>query len=294
MELTKFKFTLKDYKNFDKENREVYLYESSSCDSLLDEFYCRIIEKIDVKEHLPILRLADGEFQFLLGKNEFNLRKPPHKIIFHLIRQLSEKIFKPKYEAKSRTYTSGVYSHSDKDEVSVRYSECLKYIADKGILALYTIIKPNFYTEQYLPKLFDFLSTRNINIHRKNYVPFYFVYVILTNIRYSKIYQNKCVHLITSFDDARKESIEQSLFSFGVNSVSWTNISRDRSLFDEIDVGSIDKNVSLIFVGAGVGKVNIFNQLKDFPAVVVDAGYVFEIWQNPSLAKERDYCEVHI
>jgi hypothetical protein len=46
-------------------------------------------------------------------------------------------------------------------------------------------------------------------------------------------------------------------------------------------------------VGAGVGKVNIFNQLKGFPAVVVDAGYIFEIWQNPRLAEERDYCEVH-
>ena len=75
MELIKFKFTLKDYKNFDKENREIYLFESSSCDGLLDEFYYRILEKIDSKEHLPILRLADGEFQFLLGKNEFNLRK---------------------------------------------------------------------------------------------------------------------------------------------------------------------------------------------------------------------------
>lgn len=293
MELIKFKFTLKDYKNFDKENREIYLFESSSCDGLLDEFYYRILEKIDSKEHLPILRLADGEFQFLLGKNEFNLRKPLHKNIIHLIRQLSEKIFKPKYEAKSRTYTSGVYDHSDQNEVSVRYSECLKHIADKGILALYTIIKPDFYTEQYLPKLFNFLSTRNIKVDRTNYVPFYFVYIILTNKRYSKIYTGKCVHLITSFDDARKKSIEQSLFSLGVKSVSWTKISRDRSLFDDLDVGSIDETVNLIFVGAGVGKVNIFNQLKGFPAVVVDAGYIFEIWQNPRLAEERDYCEVH-
>lgn len=85
MELSKFKFTLKDYKNFDSENREVYLFENKSSDELLDEFYCQILEKIDSKKHLPVLRLADGEFQFLLGKNEFNLRKPLHKIIFHLI-----------------------------------------------------------------------------------------------------------------------------------------------------------------------------------------------------------------
>ena len=55
----------------------------------------------------------------------------------------------------------------------------------------------------------------------------------------------------------------------------------------------VSKNVDIIFVGAGVGKVNIFNQLKNIPAIIIDAGYIFETWQNPKLRNERDYCETH-
>ena len=38
---------------------------------------------------------------------------------------------------------------------------------------------------------------------------------------------------------------------------------------------------------------NIFNQLKGIPCLVIDAGYIFETWQNPSLCDERDYCKTH-
>jgi hypothetical protein len=293
MKLTKYNFTLKDYKKFDSENRKVYLCKDKNCDNLLDAFYKRINNSILKKEHFPIIRVADGEFQFLLGKNEFNLRKPFHKLIIHLIRQLFEKIFKPKFEAKSRTYTSGVYSYFDRYNVKRQYSECLKYISEEGVLALYTTIKPGFYTEQYLPSLFSFFEKQNINVSENNYIPFYFIYIILTNNKYSNIYKDKDIHLITSFDSERKAKIEYTLRNLGVKSVTWTKISRDSSLFDIINVGDISKNVDVVFVGAGIGKVNIFNQLRGIPAIIIDAGYIFETWQDPTLVKERDYCEVH-
>lgn len=293
MLLTNRSFILKDYKNYDVESRKVLLFEESDCDTLLEKFYSDVLEAVDKKKHFPIIRIADGEFQFLLGKNELNLRKPIVTLVRNLLGELLRTISGRNFEARSRTYTSGVYNTSDQAHVYAGYSECLKYVADNGILALYTLIKPNFYTEQYLPRLFDFFENNDIAVDSSNYIPFYFVYIILTNKRYSKIYQNKCVHLITSFNNTRKESIERSLFSLGVRSISWTNISRDKSLFDVIDIDSIDKSTDVVFVGAGVGKVNIFNQLKDFPAVVIDAGYIFEIWQEPQLSKERDYCIPH-
>ena len=286
-------FTLKDYKNYDAESRKVLLFEDSDCDTLLEKFYSDVIKAIDKKKHFPIIRIADGELQFLLGKNEFNVRKPILVLLRNLLGELLRKLSGKNFEARSRTYTSGVYSRSERAQVRASYAECFKHVAKSGILALYTIIKPGFYTEQYLPKLFDFFKTNGILLDSSNYIPFYFVYIILTNKRYSKIYQNKSVHLITSFNNARKRSIEKSLFSQGVRSISWTNISKDKSLFDVIDIDSIDKSADLVFVGAGVGKVNIFNQLKKFSAVVIDAGYIFEIWQNPELEAERDYCRAN-
>lgn len=293
MKLIKTKFTLKDYKKFDCENREVYLFEDQDCDELLDSFYTRVIGFIKRKEHFPIIRIADGEFQFLLGKNEFNLRKPIHKLIVHIIRQLLDRVLKPKFVAKARTYSAGVYNHSERSNVKNQYAECLKYISEKGILGIYTVIKPGFYSEQYLPKLFSFFDKENIDVNHKNYIPFYFIYIILTNKRYSSIYKDKHVHLITSFDQERKMKIENTLNSLGVKAVTWTKISRSRSLFDTFNTDDISKSVDIIFVGAGVGKVNIFNQLKNIPAIIIDAGYIFETWQDPKLRNERDYCEAH-
>jgi hypothetical protein len=48
-----------------------------------------------------------------------------------------------------------------------------------------------------------------------------------------------------------------------------------------------------VFVGGGLGKVNIFNQLVDFPALIIDAGYIIETWENPKLRVERNYCKTH-
>ena len=69
-------FKLRDYRHFDADNRQVLLHEDADCDRLLEEFYSSVVAAIREKKNFPVIRLADGEFQFLLGKNELNLRKP--------------------------------------------------------------------------------------------------------------------------------------------------------------------------------------------------------------------------
>ena len=293
MNLIKKKFTLEDYELFDAEDRYVYLVKDQDCNVLLNDFYNLLIKYKKNKEHLSVIRIADGEFQFLLGKDEINFRKPFFLLLKNLLGELYRNILGSKFEARSRTYTSGRYDKSNFYDAKIKYKDCLSYISKNGILAIYTIVKPNFYTEQYIPKLLSFFEENNINIDEKNYFPFYFVYIVLTNKRFQNIYNGANVHLITSYNENRKTKIESSLFSKGVESVSWTLISRDKSLFDKIDVSNIDKNVDIIFIGAGVGKVNIFNQLKNYPCLILDAGYIFEIWQDPNLRLERDYCEKH-
>ena len=293
MKLVKCDFSLRDYNRFDSEKREVYLFEEENCDILLNNFYIRLLKVIEKKQHFPVLRLADGEYQFLLGKNEFNLRKPIKLLLRNLGGELVRKLFKQKFEARSRTYTSGVYDQSDLAHVKSQYSKCLKHISANGVLAIYTIIKPDFYTEHYLPKLWDFFNEQDIKLDSKNYIPFYFIYILLTNPKYSEIYHGRNIHLITSFDESRKRKINKSLLSLGVKRVTWTKLSRDKSLFDILDVDAIPSDVDIVFVGAGVGKVNIFNQLHSLSVPIIDAGYIFETWQESNLAFERDYCAPH-
>jgi hypothetical protein len=290
--LKKYNFELDDYSKFNNENRKVYLFDNTNCDELLEKFYTKILSSIETKKHLPIIRIADGEYQFLLGKNEFNLRKPIYKLGIHILRQFFEKIFNLQFEAKSRTYTSGVYSKDDMTSVKNKYADCLHHISKNGIIALYTVIKPYFYTEQYLPKLFKFFKFKEIELTSSNYMPFYFIYILLTNKKYADLYKDKNIHLITSFNSVRKEKIEHSLNLLKPKSISWTKISRDKSLFDKVNIDSISDEIDIIFIGAGVGKVNIFNQLKNKKCLIIDAGYIFETWENPQLVNERDYCRI--
>lgn len=289
--INKYPFKLNDYKKFDNENRKVFLIEDQNCDDMLELFFKRILNIIKEKKHFPIIRLADGEYQFLLGTNELNFRKSKIKLVYHIFKQYYEKLFNKRFEAKSRTYTSGRYDIiKSKIDIIKKYSISLQKTSKKGILAIYTIIKPGFYTEQYLPKLEQFFQKNKININIENYIPFYFVYILLTNKRYKAIYENKNVHLITSFNETRKTKIEKTLKSFNVKKITWTRISEDNSLYDLIETKKINKNVDVIFVGGGLGKVNIFNQLDNFPALIIDAGYIFETWKEPILVNERNYC----
>jgi len=292
--INKRPFKLNDYQKFDKQNRKVFLIEDQNCDDMLELFFKRILNVIKEKKHFPIIRLADGEYQFLLGSNELNFRKPKIKLVYHIFKQYYEKLFNKRFEAKSRTYTSGRYDiKKSKIDIIKKYSISLQNISKKGILAIYTIIKPGFYSEQYLPKLEQFFQKNKININIENYVPFYFVYILLTNKKYKSIYENKNVHLITSFDQTSKTKIEKTLKSFNVKEITWTRISEDNSLYDFINLKKINKNVDVVFVGGGLGKANIFNQLDNFPALIIDAGYIFETWKEPILVKERNYCKTH-
>lgn len=285
-------FDLCDYPKYQSEKREALLFPDQECEAVLEALFQSVMNAMSERTELPILRVADGEFQFLLGKNEWNLRKPKIELFRNIIGSWYRAIIGTTFEAKSRTYSSGRYTKDEHDLVAKTYRECLHYIASKGILAIYTITKPNFYTEQYLEKFFRFLDASDAKITNNNYVPFYFVYILLTNPKYNDIYKGKNIHLVSGFDFKKKENIEKSLHALGATSVTWTQISQNRSLFDTIDPSSIPPKADIVFVGGGVGKTNIFNQLRGINCPIVDAGYIFEIWNDGGLAQERDYCSV--
>lgn len=282
--------SLSDYRRYDRQDRSVYVFSDENLDKVLEKLYNRLIDAMDKKKNLPILRIADGEYQFLLGKNEFNLRKPIFELIKNMLRQFQLLIMRKDFKAFSRTYSSGYYGLKDKEIGRDIYKKCLRNVSKEGIIAAYFIIKPNFYTEQYFHKFLNFLNLSGADLNENNYLPFYFVYILLTNRKYSSIYSERHIHLVTNFTENKRVNIENSLYSLGVKKISWSYISREKSLHDYLALTDEMYESDIIFVGAGIGKPNIFNQLKDVGRPVVDAGYIFEVWQDPKLALERDYC----
>ena len=106
----KSKFILKDYKYSHEILWHVNMQE---WEEYLNRVFQKIMNAIHNKKELPVLRLGDGEYQFLFGKNEFNIRKSFTHLIKDLSIQYCQYFIRGHLIAKSATYESGTYSRSE-------------------------------------------------------------------------------------------------------------------------------------------------------------------------------------
>jgi hypothetical protein len=96
--------------------------------------------------------------------------------------------------------------------------------------------------------------------------------------------------VINGAQEEKKQKIIEGLKREGVSEVFWCSISLKRSLYDFIDIEPFVGKIDLAFVGAGIGKFNIFPQLERLNVPCIDAGFVFEIWIDPKNKWERPCC----
>ncbi len=243
------------------------------------EFSNLVISKIG-KGYLPIVRLSDGEYKFLLG--EINPYKKSINIFRHLYFYIKY-IFNAfsKFEAKTKgIYTSGIYSRKEIELEKKNTINNLRLIAKHGILALHLTYTRKPFQEYYHRPLSLFFKNNSINLTNYNYYPFYFVYALLRGSMAGKILKDRTILIIHGADDKKKINIITSLKKLGVKKVYWISISSSHSLFDKIVLKTEHYNSDLVLIGAGIGKFNIFPQLINLNRPCIDAGFVFEAWAN--------------
>ena len=83
--------------------------------------------------------------------------------------------------------------------------------------------------------------------------------------------------ILHSATGEKQKNIIKSLYKENVSSVIWHEISSDRSMFDKIELKEKYFEADIAFIGAGVGKFNIFSQLEDLKIPCIDIGFVFEV-----------------
>jgi hypothetical protein len=235
------------------------------------------------KEYLPIMRLSDGEYSFILG----NI--PPVTYNRGLLNSTLNilKYFRSKIRNwgrfKALTFpgvSSGNYSRIEVKKVKESYVKYLKKIAENGTLALHLTYSVNPFQEQYHYPLQQWLNRNQIPLHAGNYVPFYFVYALLRGSQKKRLLKSRKILIVHSATGDKKERIKKTLIRENVSEIFWLSISPDRSLFDTIDINAYIGNVDLVLVGAGIGKANILVQLEKLKVPCIDAGYVFEVWAD--------------
>lgn len=240
------------------------------------------------RSYLPIYRMADGEFAFLIGwhpplKGDRTTRSTQglRQFLGGLRRRIDPRV--------STTMWGESYSRTEQVVAHSRMEQSIRHIAEQGILALYLMNRADRWGEQYINPIIDWHASRQISLNTSNYVPFYFVYALLNGPARKQCYQDRHILVVTHLTDSRGAAMEDGLRREGVASVQFLNISADRSMLDQIDLSSVRRPVDLALVAAGIGSANILEQLEPLSVPCIDSGICLECFIDFNRRFERPF-----
>ena len=259
---------------------------------LFENFLVRVETSIVNRQYYPVLRISDGEMECLFGRIWLNHRNGLATIARNFVRHIADKyLYKGGLNAFTvGIYGSGRYDRGELDEIRPRFFNEIVEVLRSGSLALHLNYQTDPFHDQYFPKLDSFLLSLDIDIDIKNTIPFYFVYAMFASGRAQHIFSGKHICLVHSASQEVREAMEANLKrTLNVGNISWLKISSERSFYDVIELkGSHDWDA--VFVGGGIGKCNLFNQLSKFSGPIIDVGFFFEVWRDPETRFKRVFC----
>lgn len=292
------------------EKKELYFDEFSKTMKLGDNQYLSFfknktaLEEFDIlfnelirdygSRHVPVYRMCDAEYMYCVGRQVPAHFSWPRKLKYRLKTFLVNKgIVKQRTGHVNRVsgevWFGETYSPKEKEQLKNKYLNDIRQVCERGYLAPHLVYSTSRFAEEYMEPMFRFFKSNGINLNAGNYYPFYFVYVMLSLERYKKILlQGKKVLVVTAFNERnRQENFRENFAKEGVAEISFYNISHDKSMLDVIDQTRLPAEVDLVLIGAGIGSVNIMNQLSHLNALCVDAGHVLDCFSRPKLRLER-------
>lgn len=245
-----------------------------------------VLESFTNKKYLPVFRLSDGEFIFILGR-DFNHGNWKQKFIMYLSHVKNVVKYMSFFYSSGRKGYCEHYKFWEVKKLQKRFLESLRIISKEGVLNF------NFSNSvsmgPYFTKMLDWLNKNQIDIDRNNYFHFYFVYGVLLGPISKKLYSGSKILVVTSDMKERNLNLSKALYERGAVNVEFLFSSLNHPLRDKISVEKIKIKPDLVLVGAGVGAAYILTQLRFLNCPVIDAGYVVDCLGDKEMAKKRPY-----
>jgi hypothetical protein len=245
---------------------------------------------------LPVMRMSDGEYLFNLGFQPPSVRlglSYPWHYLRHIVARFRprRRLIAGGSHAGRSLYGSGQYTRAEIGRIRELYVRVCRSVSEGGFLAIDLSFCSIPFQEAFFPALRSWLTFSRIELSERNYVPFYFVYAMLTGPERSRVLGGRRILVIHSAVGDRQEHIKASLVREGAREVLWHTISPDRSLYDVVPVERFVGAVDLCVFGAGIGKPAILAQLEPLGVPCIDAGYVMEVWADPAVARSRIFTQ---
>jgi hypothetical protein len=232
--------------------------------------------------YLPIYRISDGEFVFVCGRRAY----PPAFLLRYPVLTLkswARALVPPSSVAfLSGSKAHGFESYTDEEWARAKdgYGPRVKAIAEKGVLAI-NFVHHLWFPEQYVAPMCNWLDEHQVPVTPANYAPFYLIYAFLLGPDVRRLMAGRRVLVVTSdATGAKAPAIERTLRRLGAEAVVFVPISRSKSMFDRIEVGNLGQ-IDLVLIGAGVGAINVLEQVEPLGALSIDAGAVLDCYWQP-------------
>ena len=257
------------------------------------KFEISVLDAIVDRRHVPIIRASDGEYRFLLGTQPPSLREKFSRWPLLFAMYLRSKILEKRSGFTGQTapgISVGRYSAEELKRGREVFAKGVLYVLQHGQLGAHLQFAPKPFQECYHPAFKRFLDGQGAELTADNYVPFYFVYLFLSRVSTAGLLRGRRILFINGASEPKRKAIDARFERYGVLETRWVGLSKDRSLFDRIELSEGDLGSDICILGGGVGKFNLIQQLGNFPGPVIDAGYYFEAWANPEIARRRPLC----
>jgi hypothetical protein len=255
-----------------------FSFDPVNVDEWFQRFRNKLLDAIG-KEYLPVYRMADGEFQFLLGE-KFNYHNSRRFLRF--INYLKRQIFQKLTGATIKTVWGETYKGNELHKLKIKYMLDLDSLVKEGILCPYLYENPKkAFTHYNLPFL-EYMDKHAIELHEQNLFPFHFPFFALCNVGWQDFIQNKKILIVTGNLEKKKKILENNLIELGAKKVGFYEISANSSLKDKVNINQTAnfKEFEIALIGAGIGSLNIISQFKWFNGPVIDVGGFLSALQN--------------
>lgn len=255
--------------------------EAVDCRDWYGSFHQRLKRAIEERTYFPVCRLSDGEYRILFGEQAPSRRHPPGAYCKHWLHYLYHTSRAQLLGFSGRTgggVVAGRYSRRELRHLREQLRQGLAEVLHSGVAAAHLSFGPKPFQEQFHPALGRWLQEQKLALTLQNYVPFYFIYALLTSPEARELFAGRRLGVVHSAEGGKRARITRSLEALGVSSLTWQTISFQRSASDTLPGVLFSDGVDCVLLGAGVGKLALFSQLRPLHCPIIDAGYLFEVW----------------
>jgi hypothetical protein len=262
------------------------------------EWYRQFVTKVDGaigRRFFPVCRMGDGVLMFAVGRGIPSIRGSQESLGAFGRRRLMSLLYRGRDLLRGGAdFNIGMaelgfaeYSSAEWRSMRPVLAAALREVSQIGCLCPVLSYRDNQFAQQYFVPFVRWLRRNGITLNMDNYYPFYFVYALLNGPDRGKILGRKRILVVTTLDRDKVAKIGTALKQEGAESVQFLNVTKSRTMLDELNLESVDLPVDVCLLASGLGTARLLLQLKKTETLCLDAGWAMEAIADPGTRRSR-------